>query len=202
MKFETKPRPITPSLASESELIQMVQEGTEGAFEELERRYRPRIVQQLQLLCKDQEDIKDVLQDVWMALFLKVRTFEGRSSLSTWIYRVTFNAYLMHKRKQKRERLFFVDDAIQDALLQSTHRARGMDSPHHHAYRAELRSRLRKALSELPASYRQVFLAIKAEELPLKEISKQMGISIPAVKSRQHRARRYLKSRLMAHAAA
>ncbi|MEW6441339.1 MAG: RNA polymerase sigma factor [bacterium] len=186
-----------PSCGSESELIEMIRSGAEGAFEELERRYRPRILQQLQQLCRDEEDVKDILQDVLMVLFLKSKSFEGRSSLSTWIYRVTFNAFLMHKRRQKKDRLFLLDEPVQDALLEASHRRTGAHAAQGPcAARLELRLRLRQAFSALPSSYRRVFLAVKVDELPLREVSRRMGISIPAVKSRQHRACRFLRSQL------
>ncbi|MEW6439770.1 MAG: sigma-70 family RNA polymerase sigma factor [bacterium] len=196
---QAQKQPMLPTWASESELVELVQQEVAGAFEELERRYRPKILQQLRQLCRDQEDMKDILQDVLMALFLKIKTFQGRSSLSTWIYRVTINAYLMHERKQKRNRLFFVNDAVQDLLIEASNQRQGQDtpSPLSHIFRTELRSKLNQALSELPPGYRDVFLALKGDELSLKEVSRQMGISIPAVKSRQHRAREFLKSRLL-----
>lgn len=182
---------------SETELIDLVRKGTSGAFEELERRYRPRIVQQLRQLCRDEEDLKDVLQDVLTSLFLKINTFQGRSTLSTWIYRITMNAYLMHERKQKRNRLFFVDDGFQDAASGDGRLAQRADSsPFSAMIRSELRTRIDRALSELPPGYRQVFLYLKEEDMSLREVSKRMGLSVPAVKSRQHRAREFLKTRL------
>lgn len=182
---------------SESELIDLVRKGVPGAFDELERRYRPRIVQQLRQLCRDEEDLKDVLQDVLTSLFLKINTFEGRSTLSTWIYRITMNAYLMHERKQKRDRLFFVEDGFQDAASGDGRLAPRPDSsPFSAIIRSELRTKIDRALSELPPGYRQVFLYLKEEDLSLREVSKRMGLSVPAVKSRQHRAREFLKTRL------
>jgi len=141
--------------------------------------------------------VKDILQDVLTALFLKISTFQGRSSLSTWIYRITVNAYLMHERKQKRKRLFFIDDTLQDLVVESCDSQIQTDSsPLSNIHRTELRSKLNQALADLPSGYRQVFLSLKGEELSLKEVSRQMGISVPAVKSRQHRARVFLKARL------
>ena len=190
---ETHPYPRVP----ESELIERLREGAEGAFDELERRYRPKILQQLRQLSRDDEDIKDILQDVLTSLFLKISTFQGRSSLSTWIYRITVNAYLMHERKQKRNRLLFIDDTLQDLISESSDVQIPTDSsPVHNLHRTEVRSKLSQALSELPPGYRQVFLSLKGEELSLKEVSSQMGISVPAVKSRQHRARAFLRARL------
>jgi len=182
----------------ESKLIEQVGKGTRGAFDELERRFRPKIVRQLRSLCRDEEDVKDILQDVLTALFLKISTFQGKSSLSTWIYRITVNAYLMHERKQKRNRLFFVDDDFQDLLAASSVSQQPAEpSALSHVMRTELRFRLAEALSELTPGYREVFLSLKGTELSLKEVSKRMGISVPAVKSRQHRAREFLKDRLL-----
>lgn len=185
------------SWGPESELLEQVSKGAEGAFDELERRYRPKILQQLRQLTRDDEDVKDILQDVLTALFLKISTFQGRSSLSTWIYRITVNAYLMHERKQKRKRLFFIDDTLQDLVVESSDSQIETDSsPLSNIHRTELRSKINQALADLPSGYRQVFLSLKGEELSLKEVSRQMGISVPAVKSRQHRARVFLKARL------
>jgi RNA polymerase sigma-70 factor (ECF subfamily) len=167
------------------------------AFEELERRYRSKILNQLRRLCHDENEAEDILQDVMMTLYLKLDTFEGKSALSTWIYRITLNAFLMHERKQRRHQLYFTEDvSYEDYSGTPALDKEAETSAYSHMVNNEIQATLSSAVSELPKGYLEVFLMRNKEELPIKEVSRRLGISVPAVKSRNRRARQFLKSRL------
>jgi RNA polymerase sigma-70 factor (ECF subfamily) len=184
----------------EFDLVEKVKDGEITAFEELERRYRPKILNQLRRLCHDEHEAEDILQDVMMTLYLKLDTFEGKSTLSTWIYRIALNAFLMHERKQKRQQLFFMDDEPLDSFQERSILESETDScAYSHLASNEFQVTLAKAVSELPKGYREVFLMRNHDDLPIKEVSRRLGISVPAVKSRNRRARQFLQSRLRAY---
>lgn len=181
----------------ESELIERVKSGALDAFEELERHYGPRILNQLRRLCHNENEADDIFQDVMMTLYLKLNTFEGKSSLSTWIYRITLNAFLMHERKQKRQQLFFIEDEPFETHMETYSLNGEAESfAYSQTVNNEFHVTLARAVSELPKGYREVFLLRNQDELPIKEVSRRLGISVPAVKSRNRRARQFLRSRL------
>lgn len=185
------------NLVSETELVSRVKQGEHEAFEELERRYRARVMNQIRRLCQDPEDVADVYQDVMTTLFLKMDGFEWRSQLSTWIYRIAFNAFLMHQRRRRHDKLLVADQDVNEISANENEQHNMFATqPFSHVFRSELRSELSRALHELPAGYREVFFSLSHEDSPLKEVSRRMGISIPALKSRQYRARQFLRSRL------
>lgn len=182
---------------SEEEVVERARKGDTCAFEELNRRYRQKILNQLRKLCRDQHEADDIFQDVMMTLYLKLDTFEGKSSLSTWIYRITLNAFLMHERKQRRQQLFFTDQGPFEVPLE-TLGVNADEEPSAYAEMAngEFQTSLAKAVAELPEGYREVFLLRNQHDLPIKEVSRRLGISVPAVKSRNRRARQFLRTRL------
>lgn len=181
----------------ESTLIEMAQNRKVNAFEELERRYRAKVLNQLRKLCHNENEAEDIFQDVMMTLYLKLNTFEGKSNLSTWIYRITLNAFLTHERKQRRKQLFFIGDEPLEAHMETYSPNSEVKS---FAYSQTVTygsyMTLARAISELPKGYRKVFLLRNHVELPVKEVSRRLGISVPAVKSRNCRAKQFLKSRL------
>jgi len=181
----------------EPELIERVRNGEEGAFEELALRYQPKILKQLRSLFCDATEAEDILQDVMITLYKKIGTFEGKSSFSTWVYRVTLNAFLMHKRKQRSQRLYSLGDMPFEAYTETMNQDDDAEMcPYSHVLSNEYHFKLERALAELPKGYRDVFLMRSREDLSIEEVSERMGLSSAAVKSRSHRARQFLKDRL------
>jgi RNA polymerase sigma-70 factor (ECF subfamily) len=180
----------------ESVLIEGAKKGESGAFEELARRYRPRVLRHLRALCRSNEDTEDILQNVLLTVYLKINSFRGTSSFSTWLYRITLNAFLMHERRQKRNRVFFVQDEILDACMEAAPPRETDSLPCSRLQVKEFAEKLASVLSELPGSYRDVLLLRDREDRSIREVSACLGLSIPAVKSRHHRARRLLRARL------
>jgi RNA polymerase sigma-70 factor (ECF subfamily) len=120
--------------------------------------------------------------------------FEERSRFSTWIYRIATNEALMRLRKAHRKREVLLEDAFGE---------RGADEIRSFARSAlddvldaETASFLEQALSELPDEYRAVFAMRDIDGLSNAEVAEVLGISVPAVKSRLHRSRLYLRNRL------
>jgi RNA polymerase sigma-70 factor (ECF subfamily) len=131
-------------------------------------------------------DAEDVTQDVLLQVVRKLHTFRGDAELSTWLHRVTVNAALGHRRRQARrpERHPEVSlDYLEDLQKE------GSPEPDSQALNLELRQHLEAAIAKLPVMYRDVFVLADVEELPNAEIGELLGVGVPAVKSRLHRAR-------------
>lgn len=170
-----------------------------AAVEELVARFGSRIYRLAVRITGTPEDAQEVTQDVLWTIVRKIDTFKGEAALGSWIYRITANAAYQKLRGRRGK-----DEVSWEALLPS------FDADGHHvepvrdwtvafedpAVQAEARRRLREAIDSLPADYRTAFVLHDMEGRPNPEIAELLGISLPAVKSRVHRSRLFLRQRL------
>jgi RNA polymerase sigma-70 factor (ECF subfamily) len=142
-------------------------------------------------------DAEDVTQDVLLQVVRKLGTFRGRSELTTWLHRVTVNAALAHRRKESRRREC-QPAAPLDALAAAPRPGAAAEAPDRRALDRELRGLLERAIAA-PEVYRDVYVLADVEDLPNAEIAALLGLRVPAVKSRLHRARLLMREALAPH---
>jgi RNA polymerase sigma-70 factor (ECF subfamily) len=129
-----------------------------------------------------------------VTIWNKVGLFEGRSAFSSWMYRVTANAALMKLRKLKKfEQNVPLEDLGPDKDVPVIQLPDKGDPPDAAALRVELGERVRSSIDALPEPYRSTVLLSDVEGLSLAEIAEATEASVPAVKSRLHRARLALR---------
>jgi len=181
---------------TDMQLIEQFKKGDQVAFEELVGRYSDKAYSLALRLTRNEEDAEEVLQDVFVSVFRKIRGFEGKSSFSSWLYRVTVNAAFMKLRKRKHSQVVMIDDVLPEINL---HIAR-QNSGQHEADRAALRNQvslvLEHAIGKLPDDYRPVFVLRDIDGLTSRQVGKVLNLTIPAVKSRLHRSRLMLRRKL------
>jgi RNA polymerase sigma-70 factor (ECF subfamily) len=170
--------------------------------EQVVRDYEPRIFRLARRLVGNDADAEDVTQDVLLQLVKKLDTFRGEAAFPTWLYRVTVNAALAHLRKRKVREGHHVRDPL-ESLLDHSGRARPVrpwpETAEQHAIGKETRRLIEHAIDEIPEGYREVLVLSDVEGLPNNEIAELLGQSLPAVKSRLHRARLMLRNSLAPH---
>jgi RNA polymerase sigma-70 factor (ECF subfamily) len=151
-------------------------------------------------LLGNEADAEDVVQEVLLLVVRKLNTFRGDSSFATWIHRVTTNAALLHHRKKalRKERTVAPEFCATGAAHVSPVR-REPAAPDEQAQSREERQLIEKAVARLPRVYREPYVLSELEELPNTEIGARLGLSLPAVKSRIHRARLLLRRALAPH---
>ncbi len=143
------------------------------------------------------------MQDVFLTLYQKVDSFEGRAALASWLYRVATNAALIKCRGKRVQ----VEAKLEDCLptfLPDGHRAGEHSflladwshSPEDRLSWKETRATLERALQALPAHYRAVLILRDVEELSNEDIAEVTGESVASAKSRLHRARMALRELL------
>lgn len=181
---------------SDETLVAEFQKGSQDSFEELISRYADKAYGMASRLVRNPEDAEEVIQDVFTTVFRKVEGFEGKSSFSSWLYRITVNAALMKIRKRKQERAVLIEDVMPSFKDSVALRVNESQNADHLAYRRQLGEALKDAISRLPEEYRPVYLLRDVDGLSSEEVGKILGISIPAVKSRLHRSRLMLRRRL------
>ena len=141
----------------------------------------------------------DCVQEAFLKAFQKITTFEGRSSLKTWLHRITVNEALMRLRAQKRLDERPIDELMPDFDANACR----IEAPWPYMANAEeilerqgTRALVTAKIHELPDSYRIVLLLRDIEELDTAEVAELLGITPGNVKVRLHRARSALKKLL------
>ncbi len=192
-------RSVPRSALSDAQLVPLLKAADEAAYEELLRRYETKIFSLARGLTRNDTDAQDVLQEACLSVFKHIKSFKGQSSLSTWIYRITANAALMRLRGRKKdERSVPIDDYLPQ-FDDTGHRVAALPDWHpavdEMLLNKELGGLLRRWISELEPDYRLVFVMRDQEGLSNEEVAAALNLSVPAVKSRLHRARLYLRER-------
>jgi RNA polymerase sigma-70 factor (ECF subfamily) len=187
----------------ETTLIQRLRARDTNALETLMEEHAGRLYRVAFGITRDRSDADEVVQDVFLTLFNKVDSFEGRAALGSWLYRVTTNAALI-KCRGKRAR---VEVKLEDCLptfLADGHRAGERSflladwsqDPEADLVSKETRAVLDRAIRALPEHYRAVLILRDVEELSNEKIAEITGESVASVKSRLHRARMALRELL------
>ena len=187
-------------------LVERLRGGDAAALEALMERYAARVYRLAHGITNNGADAEEVVQDVFLTIFRKIHTFEGRAALGSWIYRITTNAALI-KRRGKRTEVEVSLDSQLPAFLPDGHRAGDMafvladwsQTPEADVLSGETRRILSQAIDALPDQYRAVLVLRDIEGLSNEEVAEIVSESVAAVKSRLHRARMALRERLARH---
>ena len=183
----------------EDDLLDGLRAGDERSYEELVRRNGGRMLSVAIRITGNPDDARDAVQDAFLQAFKNVSKFEERSSLATWLHRIVVNAALMKLRTRRRKPETSLDELMprfDDVGCRIELRA-GDDEPVDELLaRRETRERVRDAIRDLPGDYRDVLILRDIEGLDTNEAADSLSIKPGAVKTRLHRARAALKTRL------
>jgi|SRR6516164_3947582 len=185
------------SVEDDRELLTRAQAGDMSAFESLVGKHEDKVYGLALRMTRSEADAAEITQDTFLSAYQHLSEFRGEAAFGSWVHRIAANNALMRLRRQK------VVDIVSDELAgpEFTERGSLADGPESDwSKRAddkvledELGRAIQAATDALPQGYREVFLLKDVEGLSYEEISEMVGISIPAVKSRLHRARLALR---------
>jgi RNA polymerase sigma-70 factor (ECF subfamily) len=192
---------MTAEILNDSELVDRAQQGDTAALEALVSKYEDRVYNLAYRMMGNKEDAEDVLQDAFLNVIRSLEKFRKKSSFSTWLYRITANAALTRLRKKgKKEKSEgeFLDEvfAVKQTAMAGEKLSDWSGNPARQLLTEESREMMEAAISELPEKYRTVFVLRDVEGLPASDVAEILDLSIPAVKSRLHRARMFLRNQL------
>lgn len=173
-------------------LVNRAKAGDDGAFEELVRRYRDRILALALHLSGNESEAEDITQEVFLKAYQKLDSFEGRSHFFTWVYRMTVNRSLNAKRDRKRRR----EETIDDPRIA---RALRIDAPDDPRKAAELRATyesLLQALDSLPTNMRTSVVLVVLQGLSHAEAAVVLKCSAGTVAWHIHQARHRLRDKM------
>jgi RNA polymerase sigma-70 factor, ECF subfamily len=166
----------------------------------LVEKYGDRVYRLARRITGSNEDAEEVAQDALWTAARKIGTFKGESAFGSWLYRITANAAYMKLRARRSKAAEIALDDVLPALDDEGRHFEPMDdwSPRvdEQALQSELRDVLENAIAALPPDYRTAVVLHDIEGLSNPDIAEALGISLPAVKSRIHRSRLFLRQRL------
>lgn len=171
----------TERYAFEAALIARAASGDVVAFRVISEAHYQRIFRVARRIVRTDDDASDVAQDVLLTLHRKLDSFRGDSELGSWLHRVTANAALMFIRKNSRHANHLNDDALMFVPSDA--------STHQHIEDRETLRSLQVAWDQLSDKHREVLDLRVVDEESVGAIAQRLDLSIPATKSRIHRAR-------------
>jgi RNA polymerase sigma-70 factor (ECF subfamily) len=181
-------------------LVEALRRGDPQAMEQLVETYADRVYRLTLRITSSKEDAEEATQDALWTAGRKINTFKGDSAFGSWLYRIAANTGYMKLRARKAKAREIALDDVLPALDDKGLHFEPMDdwSPRvdEQALNGELREVLDTAIAELPADYRTALVLHDVEGMPNPDVAEALGISLPAVKSRIHRSRLYLRKRL------
>ncbi|HZR24114.1 MAG TPA: sigma-70 family RNA polymerase sigma factor [Vicinamibacterales bacterium] len=185
------------------QLLERLQAGEAGALGDLADAYSSKIYQLAFRYLRNKEDAEEVTQDVLFKVYRKVGAFRGDAALSSWIYRITFNAAMSRLRTATYQRA--QDEDRQRAAMEhesenpSTMKAEPADwsqMADESLFRSQLRRRAFKAILALPAIYRAPVIMRDIQGMSTEEASAALRVKDQTLKSRLHRGRLILRKQL------
>jgi RNA polymerase sigma-70 factor (ECF subfamily) len=177
--------------------LEALQAGDRTEFARLVDAYSTQIYRLALKMLADEQDAEDVLQNTFMKALQSIDSFEGRSSLSTWLYRIAVNEALMLLRRTKPTVSVAMDyEDDEEELQHPTQFTDWCCLPEEDLLSAEARRHLDRAIQNLPEKLRVVFLLRDVEGLSIRETSEALDLTETAVKTRLLRARLNLREQL------
>ena len=183
----------------EETLVREFQAGNREAYDKIADIYQKKIYGLSYNLTRNQMDAQDVTQEVLLTLFRKINMFQGKSAFSSWVYRITLNASYMKLRSKKKEPNISIDEVMplfNVAGFQQEKIKDWSENTESLMFTNETRSVIKNAVDLLPEKEKVVFLLRDVEGLSTEKTGEILDLTVPAVKSRLHRARLFLRKKL------
>lgn len=182
----------TPVASSDEELAELHRYGDEEAFATIYQRFEGMVYRLALRMAGDREEAADCTQEVFLRVHRHLRSFRGRSSLKTWIFRIAINCCRSRLKRRARKRRVFVAGA-EDRIDSFEDRRR---DPEVRALERDLARRLELLLAELKPHYREAVVLRDLHGLSYREIATVLRVRIGTVRSRIARGRERLRDLL------
>jgi len=177
--------------------VRASQAGDRGAFDELVDRYKEIVFSVAYRFARDPDLAMDLAQDVFIRAYRGIKSFQGKSSFSTWLYRIAVNTCIDYTRRRSRSiDPLTVPEEVADYADSEPTAGEPAVGPDGLALASELGEQIQAAIDALPSYHKAVFVLYEIKGLSYKEIAETVGCSIGTVMSRLHYARKKLRAML------
>ena len=185
---------------ADADLVEALRREEPDAAERLVERFGDRVYRLAMRITGLNEDAEEAAQDALWTAARKIQMFKGESAFGSWIYRITANAAYQKLRTRRQKASEIALDDVLPSLDGDGHHFEPMDDWSNRvdekALQGELRDILTQAIDALPPDYRTALVLHDVEGVSNPDIAEALNISLPAVKSRVHRSRLFVRKRL------
>lgn len=194
---EAPSRLSSSTVVSDANLLKSAKQGDFSGFEQLVRRYHKRLLRLTLGMVGRPEEAEEVVQEVFLQAFRHLATVRDDLAVRPWLYRIAVNQALMRLRETRRAPVLSLSGVAQDPASDTQVWRQGAgqfyEAPDTTALRGEMGRDLATAIAKLPEKYRMVLWLRDVLEETNEEVANVLGLTLPTVKTRLHRARLWLR---------
>lgn len=178
---------------SDDAVVRRVIAGEKELFEILLRRYNQTLYRVIRSYLRDDDEIRDAMQNAYLKAFEKLYQFQGNAAFSTWLVRIGINEALLRLKAIRKESITIEYAASEDMLNRIPDKQMNAERAIIHR---EAKQVLEHAIDSLPEKYRLVYILKEIERLPNEQVGESLGLTDSNIKVRLHRAKMLLKDNL------
>jgi RNA polymerase sigma-70 factor (ECF subfamily) len=176
----------------EGALVQRAQAGDEAAFGEIVARYHTKVFSIIHGIVRQRNDVEDIAQQVFAKVYLSLKSFDFRSSLITWIYKITVNECFDYLRKRKVRKLVYESDLSEDEVRRVENAEPHIDRQEPADASLARRDYVLKLLTRVSEEERNLWMMKEVEGFSVEELAAQTGMNENTIKVKLFRARQKL----------
>jgi RNA polymerase sigma-70 factor (ECF subfamily) len=176
----------------EGALVRRVQAGDETAFREIVERYQSKVFSIIHGIVRRRNDVEDIAQQVFAKVFLSIGSFDFRSSLITWIYKITVNECFDYLRKRKVRKLVYESDLSEDESRRVENSQPQIDRQEGADASLARRDYILKLLDRVSSEERMLLMLKEVEGYSVEELADRTGMNENTIKVKLFRARQKL----------
>ncbi len=185
----------------DAELLARLRAGDQSACAQCIEQHAPQVYRLALRLLHNEADAEDVMQETFLNAFQAIESFEGRSTISTWLFRIAYNAAMSRLRRPTTNEASVEDtlDTAEEGAALPTQFFDWCCLPEQEFATSEVQWHLDQAMQQLSPPLRTVFILRELEGLSVQETAETLDVSQDVVKTRLHRARLSLRDQLSAY---
>ena len=193
--------PLPPD--DDTALVDRARRGDQAAFALLVRRHSGRMYAIGMSMLRNEQDARDVVQETFLNAHRRLDSFRGDAAFGSWLKRIATNCALMKLRTRRRK----PESPLEIGPTEANGERRELDVVDFRPWAdkvsedRELGARIRRSIAALSPRYREVIVLADFQELSMQDIADLLGLTVPNVKTRLHRARLQVRADLAAYLA-
>jgi RNA polymerase sigma-70 factor (ECF subfamily) len=176
----------------EGALVLRAQTGDESAFQEIVERYQAKVFSIIHGIVRQRNDVEDIAQQVFAKIYVSLKSFDFRSSLITWIYKITVNECFDYLRKRKVRKLVYESDLSEDEVRRVENTEPGVNRPVPADTALARHDYVVKLLSRVSEEERMLLMLKEVEGYSVEELAERTGMNENTIKVKLFRARQKL----------
>jgi RNA polymerase sigma-70 factor (ECF subfamily) len=178
--------------SQEGTLVRRAQSGDEVAFREIVERYQSKVFSIIHGIVRQRNDVEDIAQQVFTKVYFSLRNFDFRSSLITWIYKITVNECFDYLRKKKVRKLVYESDLSEDEVRRVENTVPPVDRQPAADVTLARRDYVLKLLARVSEEERNLLMLKEVEGRSVEELAEITGMNENTIKVKLFRARQKL----------